>query len=106
MVQIISNGELKNVSQSEYEALVGKPVTVEDVSWMKVSPVQARLALIQAGLLSQVDTLVSSSPQEVKTWYEYATSWERDHKFVKTFATQLQLTDKQVDDLFKTAKGL
>lgn len=79
---------------------------VVDNSWKTVTPVQARLALIQAGLLSQVDALIANSPPEIKTWYEYASSWERDHQYVKAFATQLKLSDIQVDDLFKVAKGM
>ena len=75
-----------------------------------ISPRQARLALLQAGLLSQVDTAINSleSPakEQAQIEWEYATSIERSSEWINQLGGALGLDDAGIDDLFKTASTL
>lgn len=109
MVKVAVNGQILEISDADYKILnptASSENVYQDTSWKTISPVQARLALARVGLLDQVNALVTAGSNDVKIWFEYASVWERDHQYVKAFAAQLQLTEKQVDDLFKLARGL
>lgn len=76
-----------------------------------VSMRQARLALLQANLLDQVETTLStiSDPVEKQSAlieWEYATTVERKSPWVQTLSTALGLTEEQVDQLFIQASTL
>lgn len=72
---------------------------------------QARLALLQAGLLSQVEAAIAAIEdaglsQAVQIEWEYAAEVNREHPWVQSLATALGLTEKQLDDLFNLAATL
>lgn len=71
---------------------------------------QARLALLQAGLLSQVAVAISALPSPEKEAaeieWEYSQTMERDRPFVSTLGAALSLTDAQIDELFALAATL
>lgn len=73
-----------------------------------VSPYQARVALHRAGLLSNVDALMSREDvsTEARIAWEYATEIHRKSAFVNVLAPALGLTDVQIDDLFRSAVGV
>lgn len=68
---------------------------------------QARRALLQAGLLNQVDGLINALPSPQKEAalidWEYASSVERNSELVNNLIGGLGLTENQVDDLFALA---
>lgn len=59
---------------------------------------QARLALLAAGLLDEVDAIVSQDPAAKIEW-EYATTVERSHPLIAL----LNLEDEVIDQLFELA---
>lgn len=71
---------------------------------------QARLALHEAGLLSNVSTAIASLSEPVKTKaqieWEYSNALQRDNPFVTTLGTALGLSSDDIDNLFITASGL
>ena len=67
---------------------------------------QARLALLQQGLLAQVDQAVASSGQAAQIEWEFSSTVERNKALVQTLQPALGLTDTQLDDLFKLAATL
>jgi hypothetical protein len=75
-----------------------------------VSMRQARLALLYAGLLSQVTLAIEELPSPVKEAaqieWEYSQEVHRDKTFVQTLAATLGLTNEQLDNLFITASQL
>lgn len=71
-----------------------------------VSARQARLALLQANLLSTVTASVSSMPQEVQITWEYATEWQRSDPYIISIGTSLGLSSAQIDQLFIAASNL
>jgi hypothetical protein len=68
-----------------------------------VSPKQARIALLNAGLLDQVQAAVDAAGGATKIAWEYATEISRTDPLIETLAQSLQLTDAQVDQLFTAA---
>lgn len=71
-----------------------------------VSMRQARLALLAAGLLDDVEAAISVGPRAAQIEWEYATEVQRDYGLVLEIAPVLGLTDRQLDDLFVAAASL
>ncbi len=71
---------------------------------------QARLALLQSGLLSQVNTAVASMPgvagDTARIEWEFSSTVERNRPLVQSLVGALGLTDAQLDDLFRLAATL
>lgn len=75
-----------------------------------VSMRQARLALLGAGLLAQVNTAVANMPgtegDAARIEWEYAQEVRRDSPLVAGLSAALGLTDETMDNLYKVAAGL
>lgn len=75
-----------------------------------VSMRQARLALLGAGLLSQIETAIASLPEPAKSAvsieWEYAIEVNRTWPWVIQLSQALGLTDEQLDQLFIAASKL
>lgn len=71
---------------------------------------QARLALLNAGLLATVDMAISTLPSPQKEAaqieWEYAAYLERANGLVVTLGASLNLTEAQLDALFTQAATL
>lgn len=91
------------ITQEEIDAWLSKPRVPASVT-----PYQARIALLGAGLLDQVNTLMAdpNTPQAAKIAWEYATTWERSSAFIGQLGPLLNLTDAQIDDLFVAAAAV
>lgn len=76
-----------------------------------VSMRQARLALLGAGLLDNVDAAISGIDDEKQrrgaqlTW-EFSTEVNRYSDLIAALAPALGLADEQIDDLFRMAATL
>lgn len=81
---------------------VAPPPAVPKVVTMR----QARLALLQAGLLSQVDAAVQQAGPAAQIEWEYATELRRTHTLTQDLAQGLGLTEAQLDALFTQASSL
>jgi len=75
-----------------------------------ITPRQARLALLNAGLLSQVDpaieSLESPAKEQAQIEWEYATSIERESEWINQLGSALGLDSAGIDDLFVQASKL
>jgi hypothetical protein len=71
----------------------------------RVTPYQARMALLQAGLLDAVEALMADPATEraARIAWEYATVIERRSPFITALAPGLGLTSEQIDNLFRAA---
>lgn len=67
------------------------------------TPFQGRMALADANLLAGVETAVTAADEKTKVAWEYALIWQRNSPMIATLAGALQMTDAQIDDLFKAA---
>lgn len=76
------------------------PLSTPSVS---VTPRQARLALLAAGLLDQVEAAVNAAGGATKISWEFATTIERNSPLIETLRGSLGLTGEQIDTLFRYA---
>lgn len=71
---------------------------------------QARLALLQQELLTQVNDAVASMPgaqgEAVRIEWEFSSTVERNRPLVQALAASLGLTSQELDDLFILAATL
>jgi hypothetical protein len=95
-------------------------MVLEDGVWVSppvITPVpqevtmrQARLALLDAGLLSSVQTAINSLQEPAKTKaqieWDYSNALQRDNSFVATLGAALGLNDAALDSLFIAASKL
>lgn len=65
---------------------------------------QARLALLQAGLLDAVEAHVVTPEQRI--WWDYSTVVEKNNEVVTDVCTGLGITEEQVTQLFELAATL
>ena len=80
---------------------------IEEAKPKVVTMRQARLALLQSGLLQTVqDAIANSTDEAMKIEWEYATEVKRDWDSLVTLTTALGITDLQLDDLFQLASTL
>lgn len=102
------NGNLvvDDVSQEALDAALAaydpaKPAVPEVVTMR-----QARLALLQAGLLAQVNTAIASADDATKITWEFSSEVQRNNPLVSTLAAALNLSDAQLNNLFTLAATL
>lgn len=71
---------------------------------------QARLALLQSGMLTQVNTAVANMPgaagDAARIEWEFSSTVERNRPLVQSLIGALGLTESQLDDLFRLAATL
>lgn len=71
-----------------------------------VTPRQARLALLVAGRLEDVEAAVAAGDEPTQIAWEYALEIRRDDPLVAALAAALGFDDAAMDALFTTAAGL
>lgn len=108
---------------SEYDRLDwlsgGAKPTLAQIEEVAIEPVselapltarQFRLGLHAKGLLASVQSTIDALDEPERTAaqieWEYATQIERDHPLVASLADQLDLTDEQIDDMWRAALAL
>lgn len=67
---------------------------------------QARLALLQSGLLATVNAAVAGADEPTKIAWEFSSEVQRSNPLVATLTAALSLTSEQLDDLFTLAATL
>lgn len=87
-------------------AWVAAPLPVPAMVTMR----QARLALLQNGMLTQVNTAVAKMPgaagDAARIEWTFSSTVERNHPLVQSVTGALGLTESQLDDLFRLAATL
>jgi hypothetical protein len=68
-----------------------------------VTPRQARLALLDAGLLDTIETKLKGKNRATQIAWDYATEIRRDDPLIAAIAAELNLTAAALDVLFKNA---
>jgi hypothetical protein len=94
--------DFPNVQPPDLPEYVPEVIAVPAVVTMR----QARLALLQVGLLSQVNTAVAAADEATKITWEFSSEVQRNNALVSTLAAALTLTSQQLDDLFTLAATL
>ena len=103
-----------NADQQRWEtAWAVRDLTVEELEAayqasipQVVSIRQAKLALLEAGLLNTVNAAVAAADQATQIEWEYATEIRRDWPTLVALTPMLGLTNNQIDQLFIVAATL
>lgn len=103
-------GVLAVIDQSGYDQALAGEMTARR-SKLVVTMRQARRALLDAGLLDQVDAAIAAiadatERKQAAIDWEYATQVERLRPWVQTLGVALGLTDDELDALFVQAATL
>lgn len=73
---------------------------VQDMMNAAITPRQARLALLEVGLLETVQAMVAQQDANVRIQWEYANDIKRNDPLVCGLLAALGKTPKQIDELF------
>ena len=90
---------------SDSDAYTFFNITPENQPW-EVSCMQAKIALNNAGLLDQVETYISTASKNTQLAWELASTFNRNSVLLKELASQLNLTETDIDNLFIAAKEI
>lgn len=104
-VRLLNSGKQIVAGEGGYPVNIDPPAPAPQVP-SSVSPAQARLALLAAGLLDDVEAAVAAGPRAMQIAWQNASVIERDSPTVAALAGALGLTDAQLDELFTTAAGI
>lgn len=70
-----------------------------------ITPRQARLALLNATLLDEVEALLAND-RAMQIWWEYSLDIQRNHEHIVKIGGALRLSEVQLDELFIEAGKL
>ena len=71
-----------------------------------ITPLQAKIALHRAGLLTTVEAMIAAADIETQLAWTAATGFERSSTLLNGMATALGLSTQQLDDLFASASQI
>lgn len=98
--------DLTSEEIAELQSYIPPPPSVPPMVTMR----QARLALLGAGMLAEVNAAISSMTgaegEAARIEWEYAQEVRRDSPLLAMASSLLWLTDAQIDDLFFAAEKL
>lgn len=77
----------------------------EELKVKSITPRQARIALLRAGMLDAVNQAVANNREWAITW-EFATEVKRDDPMIAAVQALLGKTDADIDDLFTIGSKL
>ena len=100
------SGVLGVYVQQDWETMREDEMRARDPVPQQVTMRQARLALLSAGLLDDVEVVIAAAGREAQLEWEYAAAVDRSNLAVAAVQQQEALTDAQIDDLFREAAKL
>ena len=100
------DGVLGVYLQADWETMRDDEMRARNPVPQQVTMRQARLALLNAGLLDDVEVVIAAAGREAQLEWEYAAVVDRGNPAVAAVQQQEALTDAQIDDLFREAAKL
>ena len=100
------DGVLGVYLQADWEALWADEMRARNPVPQQVTMRQARLALLSAGLLDDVEMVIAAAGRAAQLEWEYAAVVDRSNPAVAAVQQQQALTDTYIDDLFREAAKL
>ena len=100
------DGVLGVYLQADWETMCEDEMRARNPVPQQVTMRQARLALLSAGLLDDVEAVISAAGRAAQLEWEYAAAVDRSNPAVAAVQQQQALTDVQIDDLFREAAKL
>jgi hypothetical protein len=100
------DGVLGVYLQADWEPMREDEMRARNPVPQQVTMRQARLALLSAGLLDDVEMVIAAAGRAAQLEWEYAAVVDRSNTAVAAVQQQEALTDAQIDDLFREAAKL
>ena len=100
------DGVLGVYLQADWESMRNDEMQARNPVPQQVTMRQARLALLSAGLLDDVEMVIAAAGRAAQLEWEYAAVVDRSNPAVAIVQQQKALTDAQIDDLFREAAKL
>lgn len=100
------DGVLGVYVQADWETMREDEMRARNPVPQQVTMRQARLALLNAGLLDDVEMVIAAAGRAAQLEWEYAAVVDRSGPAVAIVQQQKSLTDAQIDDLFREAAKL
>lgn len=100
------DGVLGVYSQADWETMREDEMQARNPVPQQVTMRQARLALLSAGLLDNVEAVIATAGRAEQLEWEYAAVVDRNGPIVAVVQQEEALTDEQIDDLFREAAKL
>lgn len=100
------DGVLGVYLQADWETMRADEMRARNPVPQQVTMRQARLALLNAGLLDDVEVVIAAAGREAQLEWEYASVVERSNPAIAIVQQQQGVTDEQIDDLFREAAKL
>ena len=100
------DGVLGVYLQADWETMRDDEMRARNPVPQQVTMRQARLALLNAGLLDDVEVVIAAAGRKAQLEWEYAAVVDRSNPAVAAVQQQEALTDAQIDDLFREAAKL
>ena len=100
------DGVLGVYVQADWETMREDEMRARNPVPQQVTMRQARLALLSAGLLDDVEMVIAAAGRAAQLEWEYAAVVDRSNPAIAAVQQQEALTDAQIDDLFREAAKL
>lgn len=100
------DGVLGVYVQDDWETMRAEEMRARNPVPQQVTMRQARLALLSAGLLDDVEVVIAAAGRAAQLEWEYAAVVDRSNPAVAAVQQQQGMTDAQIDDLFREAAKL
>ena len=100
------DGVLGVYLQADWETMREDEVRARNPVPQQITMRQARLALLNAGLLDDVGVVIAAAGREAQLEWEYAAMVDRSNLAVAAVQQQGGMTDAQIDDMFREAAKL
>ena len=102
-----ADGDWNVADEERYASMLAAAAALNSPVPEQVPMLNARLALIEAGHMANVNMILAAAPgidgEKARTFFEFAENVRRDHPVVEALRTALGLTHAQIDDLFVLA---
>ena len=107
---LLTGNEVAQAKGNEWVVLPAYPADAPTPVPRQVPMLNARLALIMQGHMSNVDAVLAASPnvegEMARAFFEFAQNVRRDHWVVEALRAALNLTEADIDNLFILALTL
>lgn len=100
------DGVLGVYVQADWETMRDDEMRARNPVPQQVTMRQARLALLSAGLLDDVEVVIAAAGRAAQLEWEYAAVVDRSNPVIVIVQQQQGMTDAEIDDLFREAAKL
>lgn len=97
------DGVLGVYLQEDWETMREDEMRARNPVPQQVTMRQARLELLERGLLDDVEAVIAAAGRAAQIEWEFATFVERSHAVIAVVQQQQGLSDADIDDLFREA---